>query len=98
MTCAERSFRQPKRALAHVKKEKQDCDVCGAFLSPLQEGGGTRQKGKARKMTCAEHPFRRCKRAEAHVKKKKQGCDVCGKALSPLQEGGGTRQKEKARL
>ena len=95
MTCAEHPFRQPKRALAHVKKKKQGNDVCGAFLSPLQEGGGTRQKGKARKMTCVEHPFRQPKRAEAHVKKEKQGCDVCGAAILPAQEGIGTRQKRK---
>ena len=48
MTCAEQPFRQLKRAEAHAKKEKQDCDVCGASLSPLQESTGTRQKEKAR--------------------------------------------------
>ena len=48
MTCAGRPFRRCKRALAHVKKKKQDCDVCGASSSPAQEGGGTRQKEKAR--------------------------------------------------
>ena len=49
MTCAEHPFRQPKRAAAHAKKKKQDCDVCGATTLPAQEGGGTRQKEKARK-------------------------------------------------
>ena len=46
MTCAEHPFRQPKRAEAHVKKEKQGCDVCGAAILPAQEGIGTRQKRK----------------------------------------------------
>ncbi len=48
MTCAEQPFRHCKRAEAHVKKEKQGCDVCGAPPSPIQKGIGTRQKGKAR--------------------------------------------------
>ncbi len=48
VTCAEHPFRQHKRAAAHAKKEKQGFDVCGASSSPAQEGGGTRQKRKAR--------------------------------------------------
>ncbi|MBO5174948.1 MAG: hypothetical protein J6B84_07400 [Eubacterium sp.] len=34
--------------MAHAKKKKQGCDVCGAAILLLQENFGTHQKGKAR--------------------------------------------------
>ena len=71
MTCVERPLRQPKMAVVHAKKEKQENDVCGALSSPAQEGGGTRQKRKSKKMTCAERPLYSCKRAAVHAKKEK---------------------------
>ena len=48
LTCAERLIRRCERTLAHAKKKKQGCDVCGAAHLPLRENFGTRQKEKAR--------------------------------------------------
>ena len=48
VACAERPLRRCERVAVHVKKEKQGCGVCGTAISPLREGGGTRQKRKAR--------------------------------------------------
>ena len=54
MTCAEHPFRRCKRALAHVKKKKQDCDVCGKSQVAVVRGRRHTPKRKSKEMTCAE--------------------------------------------
>ncbi len=49
MTCAEGRGRRIERGLAHVREEKEENDVCRRTRSPMEEGGGTRQKRKRRK-------------------------------------------------
>ena len=49
MTCAEGRGRRWKRGAAHVRKEKEENDVCGRTRSPMEEEFGTRQRRKRRK-------------------------------------------------
>ena len=96
LTCAEQLICRCERTLAHAKKKKQGCGVCGAAHLPAQEGGGTRQKEKARLWRVRSSPFA-SPREDWHTPKRKSKIVTCAERfICQSKRGLAHAKKEKA--